>query len=131
MVEAFGYTKMMALLKENKGSSVWNFLNIDDLVNSIFAVKNHENSWVCAFDVKGMSREEQDKCAAHKTLGTPEERMKYAPITTEFNRNTKREFGMSMMSEEGHKFYVIAKKNWQIALTKKKQVDWIEETWYK
>ena len=44
VVAAFGYTKMMALLKENKGSSVWDFVTIDDLVNSIFIIKNQEDT---------------------------------------------------------------------------------------
>ena len=116
MVGIFGYTKMMALLKENKGSSVWNCLNIDNLVKSIFNIKNHNDSWACAFDMKGIGREEQEKYVAYKILSTPEERMKYAPITTKFKKNTKREFGKSMVSEEGHKYYAMAKKNWQIAL---------------
>ena len=33
VVAAFGYTKMMTLLKDNKGSCVWDFLTVDDLVN--------------------------------------------------------------------------------------------------
>ena len=78
-----------------------------------------------------MGREEQEKYAAHKTLGTPKERMKYAPITTKFKRNTKREFGKSMVSEEGHTYYAMAKTNWQIALSDKQQVEWIEDGWYK
>ena len=58
VVGAFGYTKMTALLKENKGSSVWDHLTIDDLVNSILIVKNHEDSWLHNFYVKRMPREE-------------------------------------------------------------------------
>ena len=72
---------MMALLKENKGSSVRNFLNIDDLVNSIFIVRNYEDSWACAFDLKGIAMDEQEQCTTHKPPGTPQERKKYAPIT--------------------------------------------------
>ena len=44
VVGAFGYINMMALLKENKGSSVWNYLHIDNLVDSIFIVKNRKDS---------------------------------------------------------------------------------------
>ena len=57
VVAAFGYTKMMAVLKENKGCSVWDFLTIDDLVNFIFIIKNQEDSWTCAYEINIMDRE--------------------------------------------------------------------------
>ena len=81
MVGAFAYTNMMAIFKENKGSSVWNYLNTDNLVSFIFIIRNHKDSWVCAFDVTGMAMDEQEKYTAHKPLGTPKERKKYAHIT--------------------------------------------------
>ena len=65
---------MMALLKENKGTTVWNYLTVDDLVKCFFLVKNHEESWTHAFNVKRMGRKEQEKWANHKTLATPEEK---------------------------------------------------------
>ena len=114
VVAAFGYTKMMALLKENKGKSVWNFLSIDNLVNSIFIIKNQQASWTRAYNVNIMDREEKQKYASYKTLDTPEDRIKYAPIEPKFKRKTKREFGKSLVSTEGHNFYSRTKKNWQL-----------------
>ena len=54
---------------------------MNDLVNSIFIVRNHKDSWTRAFDVTGMAMDKQEKYTAHTTLGTPKERKKYAPIT--------------------------------------------------
>ena len=125
VVGAFGYTKMMALLKENKSTSVWDHLTMDDLVNLIFIVKNHKLSWAHAFNVKHTSREEQEKYANHNTLTTPEERVTYAPKTARFIKRIKRSFGMSVVNEEGVKYYAAAKKKWKIALHDKKQVEWL------
>ena len=103
VVAAFGYIKMMTLLKNNKGYSVWDFITIDDLVNSIYIVKNQEDAWSRAYEINIMDRQEQQKYAAYKTLDTAEERKKYAPLKPKFKRKTtKREFGKSMVSKEGH-----------------------------
>ena len=132
VVAAFGYIKMMTLLKNNKGCTVWDFLTVDDLVNSIYIVKNQEDAWSRAYEINKMDRQEQQKYAAYKTLETEEERKKYAPIKTKFKRTTtKREFGKSMVSKEGQFFYQKAKKNWELALDDDKQRKWITKTWYK
>ena len=102
---------MMALLIENKECSVWNFLTIDDLVNAIFIVKNQEDSWTRVYEINSMDREEKQKYAAYKTLNTAEERKKYAPLTPKFKSKTKREFGKSMVSKEGHIFILEQKRN--------------------
>ena len=111
VVTAFGYTKMMTLLKDNKGCSVWDFNTIDDMVNSIYIVKNQEDAWSRSYEINKMDKLEQQKYAAYKTLETEEERKKYSPIKPKFKRTTtKREFGKSMVSKEGQIFYQKAKK---------------------
>ena len=105
VVAAFGYIKMMTLLKNNKGCTVWDFITIDDLVNSIYIVKNQEDAWSRAYEINKMDRQEQQKYAAYKTLETEEERKKYSPIKPKFKRTTtKREFGKLMVSKEAHIF---------------------------
>ena len=87
------------------------FITIDDLVNSIYIVKNQEDAWSCSYEINKMDRREQQKYAAYKTLETDEERKKYAPLKTKFKRTTtKRELGKSMVSKEGQFFYQKAKK---------------------
>ena len=54
VVAAFGYIKMMTLLKNNKGCTVWDFITIDDLVNSIYIVKNQEDAWSRAYEINIM-----------------------------------------------------------------------------
>ena len=88
VVAAFGYIKMMTLLKNNKGCSVWDFITIDDLVNSIYIVKNQEDAWSRAYEINTMDRQEQQKYATYKTLDTKEERKKYAPIKQKYKRTT-------------------------------------------
>ena len=112
VVGFFGYTKMMALLKENKGTTVCNHLIVDDIVSFIFLAKNHEESWTHALSVKQMSREEQEKWENHKTLATPEKKAQYAPVTPRFNKKTKRKFGVSVVNEGGVEYYAAVKKNW-------------------
>ena len=105
VVAAFGYIKMMTLLKNNKGCTVWDFLTVDDLVNSIYIVKNQEDAWSRAYEINIMDRKEQQKYASYKTLDTKDERKKYAPLKTKFKRKTtKQEFGKSMVSKEGQFF---------------------------
>ena len=89
MVPAVGHTKMMAKLKERKGSTVWDHFTIDDLVYSIFLLKNHEDNWSRNFELKRMDLSEQEKYKKHKTLFTADERARYAPKNPRFNKKRK------------------------------------------
>ena len=44
-------------------------------------------------------------------------------------KGTKREFGKTMMSEEGYEFYKNARKVWSDAIKNEKQNKWIHEGW--
>ena len=118
---------MMARLKEDKGSCVWDYLTIDDLINAIFIVKNHELSWTQAFKVKGMCKDEQQKYAVHKKLPTQEEREKYAPKKTRFIKRTKRIFGISTTNSKGNEYYSAAKLIWEDVIKDDQQVQWIKD----
>ena len=70
VVPAVGHTKIMAKLKERKGSTVWDHFTIEDLVYSNFLLKNHEDSWSRNFELKRMDLSEQEKYKKHKILLT-------------------------------------------------------------
>ena len=80
---------MMVLLNERKGSTVWDNFTIDDLVYSIFLLKNYTDSWSCNFELKRMDLLEQEKYKKHKILFTADERARYAPKNPRFNKKRK------------------------------------------
>ena len=81
--------------------------------------------WVRGIKIKDMEEEEQEKYDNYeslKTTLTPEGREKDAPVIAQFTagKGTKREFGKTMMSEEGYDFYKNTRKVWSDAIKDKK-----------
>jgi hypothetical protein len=109
-------------------------MTVDDLVNCITMVKNHEDSWE-----RGVVRSrlndpiEEEKYENYKDLDNPQEREKYAPKPPMFSagRGIKREFGAVMWNDEGKAFYEKTKETWSEAFGDRNTWLWLVEGWNK
>ena len=114
--------------------NVWDLFTVDDVVYPIAVLKNKIAKWLRDNEIKDMEEDKQEKYANYeslKTTLTPEGREKYAPVFARFaaGKGTNREFGKTMMSEEGYEFYKNTRKVWSDAIKDEKQNKWIHEGW--
>jgi hypothetical protein len=128
--KTYGINGINKWLKENKGLSFLDKMTVDDLVNCITMVKNHEDSWE-----RGVVRSrlndpiEEEKYENYKDLDNPQEREKYAPKPPMFSagRGIKREFGAVMWNDEGKAFYEKTKETWSEAFGDRNTWLWLVE----
>jgi len=70
-----GMTNMKAMLKDDKGSTVWEHITLEELAYPMFVIKNWEEVWRQMNEVRVMEPEERAKYyKEYKTLETTEKR---------------------------------------------------------